>query len=45
MREHFLEKYLIGDVSKLDQNDSKIQAFIVEVMTDFFLSKINSNKE
>lgn len=34
----FLEKYLTGDITKLDRDNPAILPFIEEVMTDFFLS-------
>lgn len=39
----FLEKYLTGDIKKLDRESPAILNFIQEVMTDFFLSIVQKN--
>jgi hypothetical protein len=41
----FLDKYLIGDVSKLDYENPLIADFVKEVITDFFLSQMQNKAE
>jgi len=39
----FLEKYLTGDITKLDKDNPDILEFIQNVMTDFFLSIVQKD--